>query len=114
MSSHSSETTSSQNEPTATPPYLSNPASGRSGWTGPSINLPTNSTLAKGTKYDPEHYHGTVEPWDLIAAQDLDFFSGNIIKYVVRAGKKAGESTLDDLIKAQVYLKKLIEIRSHQ
>ena len=69
------------------------------------------------TKYDPSHYHaadGGVEPWDLIAAHDLDFFSGNIIKYVVRAGKKAGESTLDDLIKAQVYLKKLIEIRSHQ
>ena len=73
-----------------------------------------NSTLAKGTKYDPDHYHGSVEPWDLIAAQELDFFSGNIIKYVVRAGKKDGESVLDDLIKAQVYLKKLIEIRSHQ
>ena len=55
-----------------------------------------------------------MEPWELIAAQELDFFSGNIIKYVVRAGKKDGESVLDDLIKAQVYLKKLIEIRSHQ
>ena len=88
--------------------------SGRSGWTEPSISLPTNSTPSKGTKYDPDHYHGSVEPWDLIAAQELDFFSGNIIKYVVRAGKKDGESVLDDLIKAQVYLKKLIEIRSHQ
>ena len=114
MSSSSSETTSSPSEPTGTPPYLSNPVSGRSGWTGPSINLPTSSTPAKGTKYDPDHYHGSVEPWDLIAAQELDFFSGNIIKYVVRAGKKDGESVLDDLIKAQVYLKKLIEIRSHQ
>ena len=114
MSSNSSETTSSPNEPTAIPQYLSEPSSGRSGWTGPSINLPTNSTLSKGTKYDPDHYHGSVEPWDLIAAQELDFFSGNIIKYVVRAGKKDGESVLDDLIKAQVYLKKLIEIRSHQ
>ena len=51
MSSNSSETTSSPNEPTAIPQYL----------------------------------------W-----------------------KKDGESVLDDLIKAQVYLKKLIEIRSHQ
>ena len=65
------------------------------------------------TKYDPDHYHAAVEPWDLIAAHDLDFFSGNIIKYVVRAGKKAGESDLDDLIKAQHYLKKLIEIRAN-
>ncbi len=71
-------------------------------------------TVVPATKYDPDHYHGSVEPWDLIAAHDLDFFSGNIIKYVVRAGKKSGESDLDDLIKAQVYLKKLIEIRSHQ
>ena len=114
MSSNSSEITSSPNEPTETPQYLSNPVSGRSGCSLPSINLPTSSTLAKGTKYDPDHYHGSVEPWDLIAAQELDFFSGNIIKYVVRAGKKDGESVLDDLIKAQVYLKKLIEIRSHQ
>ena len=114
MSSHSSETTSSPNEPTGTPQYLSNPGYGRGGWKGPSINLPTNSTPSKGTKFDPLHYHGAVEPWDLIAAQELDFFSGNIIKYVVRAGKKGGESTLDDLIKAQVYLKKLIEIRSHE
>ena len=80
----------------------------------PSTSSQTNSTPSKGTKYDPSHYHGSVEPWDLIAAQELDFFSGNIVKYVVRAGKKDGESVLDDLIKAQVYLKKLIEIRSHQ
>ena len=114
MSSNSSDSASSPNEPIATPTYLSNPASGRSGCNLPSISLPTSSSPAKGTKYDPDHYHGSVEPWDLIAAQELDFFSGNIIKYVVRAGKKDGESVLDDLIKAQVYLKKLIEIRSHQ
>ena len=66
------------------------------------------------SKFDPSHYHGSVEPWDLIAAQDLDFFSGNIIKYVVRAGKKAGESDVDDLLKAQIYLKKLIEIRINE
>ena len=114
MSSHSSETTYSLNGPIETPSYLSNPVSGRSGWTEPSTSSPTSSTPAKGTKYDPTHYHGSVEPWDLIAAQELDFFSGNIVKYVVRAGKKDGESVLDDLIKAQVYLKKLIEIRSHQ
>lgn len=114
MSYDYSDSTSLQKELTVIPQYLSDPASGRNGWKEPSTSSPTSSTPAKGTKYDPLHYHGSVEPWDLIAAQDLDFFSGNIIKYVVRAGKKAGESTLDDLIKAQVYLKKLIEIRSHQ
>ena len=114
MSSNSSDNTSWLNEHTGLPKYLSDPVSGRTGWKEPSASSPTNSTPKNSTKYDPSHYHGPVEPWDLIAAQDLDFFSGNIIKYVVRAGKKAGESTLDDLIKAQVYLKKLIEIRSHQ
>ena len=114
MSSDSSEILSLLNERSEIPSYLREPGYGRDGCNLPSINLPTNSTPAKATKYDPSHYHGSVEPWDLIAAQELDFFSGNIVKYVVRAGKKDGESVLDDLIKAQVYLKKLIEIRSHQ
>ena len=114
MNSNSSDNTSWLNEHTGLPKYLSAPEYGRIGWTEPSPSSQTSSTPKSSTKYDPSHYHGSVEPWDLIAAQGLDFFSGNIIKYVVRAGKKDGESVLDDLIKAQVYLKKLIEIRSHQ
>ena len=114
MSSDYSEILSLLNEHSEIPSFLREAGSGRTGCSQPSTSSQTSSTPAKATKYDPTHYHGAVEPWDLIAAQDLDFFSGNIVKYVVRAGKKAGESTLDDLIKAQVYLKKLIEIRSHQ
>ena len=65
------------------------------------------------SKYDPAHYRkGQIEPWDFIASQDLDFFLGNVIKYVTRAGLKEGESELDDLIKAQIYLKKKIELIS--
>ena len=105
-----SEIRSYLNEHSEIPSFLLEPKCGNPGWKEPSANSPTNSTLM--SKYDPSHYHGSVEPWDLVAAHDLDFFSGNVIKYVVRAGKKEGESTLDDLIKAQVYLKKLIEIRS--
>ena len=108
MSYDYSDSISLQKELTVIPQYLSEPSSGSRGWKEHSAKSQMNS------KYDPSHYHGSVEPWDLIAAQELDFFSGNIIKYVVRAGKKDGESVLDDLIKAQVYLKKLIEIRSHQ
>ena len=114
MNSDSSEILSLLNKHSEIPSYLSEPVSGRTGCKEPSTSSQTSSTLKSSTKYDPSHYHGSVEPWDLIAAQELDFFSGNIIKYVVRAGKKDGESVLDDLIKAQVYLKKLIEIRSHQ
>ena len=62
------------------------------------------------SKYSPDHYkQGSIDVWDFIADQDLDFFTGNIIKYVCRAGKKENESKLDDLLKAQAYIRKLID-----
>ena len=42
--------------------------------------------------------------------QTLMFAEGNVVKYVTRAGNKAGESTLDDLHKARYYLSLAIEI----
>jgi hypothetical protein len=48
-----------------------------------------------------------IEPWDYIAANGLGFFEGNIIKYITRAGKSKNR---DDLLKAQHYLAKLLEI----
>src|SRR5689334_24717863 len=48
-----------------------------------------------------------IEPWDYIAANGLGFFEGNIVKYVTRAGKTKNR---DDLLKAQHYLAKLLEI----
>ena len=33
---------------------------------------------------DPAHYQrGTIQVWDFIADQRLDFFAGNVVKYVV-------------------------------
>ena len=53
------------------------------------------------SKSNPQHYRqGSIEPWDFIVSQNLNFLEGNIIKYVTRAGKKDGESRLDDLTKA--------------
>ena len=48
-----------------------------------------------------------IEPWDYIAANGLGFFEGNIIKYITRAAKTKNH---DDLLKAQHYLAKLLEI----
>ena len=59
-------------------------------------------------KYNPTHYHTPIEPWDFIQANNLDFFVGNIVKYLVRAGNKNGETRLDDLLKAKAYLTKVI------
>ena len=62
-------------------------------------------------KHDPQHYQkGSIQVWDFIADQKLDFFKGNVVKYVCRAGSKSGESELDDLMKAKVYVEKAIEL----
>lgn len=54
----------------------------------------------------PQHYsRWKIEPWDFIAANKLDFLTGNVIKYVMRHDGKNG---LEDLQKARVYLDKLI------
>lgn len=60
------------------------------------------------SKIKPQHYKSEngVEVIDLI--DDLDFCTGNVIKYVYRAGKKQGEKPMDDLLKAKYYLERLI------
>jgi hypothetical protein len=61
------------------------------------------------SKQNPEHYRqGDIEPWDFIISQKLGFLEGNVIKYITRAGKKDSEQRLDDLLKAQAYIHKLV------
>jgi hypothetical protein len=48
-----------------------------------------------------------IEPWDYIGANGLGFFEGSIIKYVTRAAQTKDRN---DLLKAQHYLAKLLEI----
>jgi hypothetical protein len=60
----------------------------------------------------PAHYrHGRYEAIDVIEAWGLGFHLGNVLKYLCRCGHKAGASELDDLRKAQWYLKRYIEFR---
>jgi hypothetical protein len=55
-----------------------------------------------------DHYKGAaIEHWDFVAQRNLDYFQGNITKYVSRWRKKAG---VDDLRKASHYLDKYIEL----
>ena len=61
------------------------------------------------TKNTPTHYQGSIQPIDLINAQDLNFNLGNVVKYVCRAGKKQGENILSDLEKAKDYINFEIE-----
>ena len=58
-----------------------------------------------------QHYKDkTIQPWDFIAANQLGYFEGNIVKYVSRWRDKGG---VDDLRKARHYLDKLIELEDN-
>ena len=60
----------------------------------------------------PKHYTAGfgIEPLDYIIQNEMDFLEGNIIKYVSRYPHKGG---INDLMKAQVYLNRLIERESN-
>jgi hypothetical protein len=62
------------------------------------------------SKYDPAHYQqGKIQVWDFIVDQDLDFLSGNIIKYICRAGYKPQETELDDWLKVRACVDRKIQ-----
>ena len=58
----------------------------------------------------PKHYTTGIEMWEYAYSQKLDFFEGNIIKYVTRWKHKNG---LEDLKKAKQYLDKLIKLNEN-
>ena len=72
----------------------------------------------------PSHYtRGTIEVWDFIRDQQLNYHLGNAIKYICRAGYKSPSTKVEDLKKAIHYLenelqhttynKKFILVSSH-
>ena len=66
--------------------------------------------VTSSTKSSPSHYkRGTIEVWDFIVDQDLDYLAGNCIKYICRAGYKGQESELDDWLKVQAYVNRKIQ-----
>jgi hypothetical protein len=72
---------------------------------------PTVSSSKTVSKYSPSHYQrGSIEVWDFLADQQLDYFAGNCIKYICRAGHKSYESELDDWRKVKAYVDKKISL----
>lgn len=62
----------------------------------------------------PSYYGGKDDPYETIKVIDAwgldkNFCLGNVIKYISRAGKKDGNSLLQDLMKAQFYLNYEVE-----
>jgi len=85
-------------------------------------NHPTPSPKAIGKLFDldkkkkleikddvnhPDHYTMGIEVTDFVASWEMDWFRGNILKYVVRCPFK--NNPLKDLKKAKWYLDDLIE-----
>lgn len=68
------------------------------------------ASLSTTTTIRPDYYKEQgIEVFDVINAFGLDFYEGNVIKYVCRAGKKG--NYLEDLVKARTYLDYLIEMK---
>ena len=64
-------------------------------------------------EHGPQYYRrGTIQVWDFVRDQELNFHLGNVIKYVCRAGHKFDD--IDDLEKAIHYLKNEVEFRTSQ
>jgi len=58
----------------------------------------------------PAHYtDGEIEVWDYILDKQLSYCSGNVVKYISRAGKKDKSKHIEDLEKAQAYLAREIK-----
>jgi hypothetical protein len=101
-----SEFLESDSGSTDKPSSIEDPWEG-SGTSTPSGKSETTQPTVSSSKTNPSHYRrGKIEPWDFIESQELDFFLGNAVKYIARAGHKPGESAKDDLEKAIVYLNK--------
>lgn len=77
---------------------------------GPELFLTANDTQsANDTQVGGQHYRtkGKIQHWDFAASQKLDYFQGQITKYVCRWRDKNG---IEDLKKAQHFLQKYIEV----
>ena len=68
----------------------------------------------KETVHHPSHYQGRkYEAIAIIQDYDLNFCLGNVLKYLLRAGRKDPSKKLEDLRKAKQYLEfEIAEIES--
>lgn len=75
------------------------------------VEFPKDYVVGSDPVNHPPHYKsGGIETIDFIEAKDLNYRLGNVIKYVSRAGKKSSDP-IEDLKKAEFYLKREIAVR---
>lgn len=68
---------------------------------------PSQPIITTGDPVNPAHYQGD---YAMLVIEDfgLDFHRGQVVKYVLRAGKKEGNPESQDLKKALWYLQRRI------
>jgi len=71
------------------------------------LEEPVNPYMANARQVGGEHYKNPIQHWDWVASNDLDYFQGQITKYVARWKLKNG---VEDLNKALHFLEKYIEL----
>lgn len=67
----------------------------------------TTPKTANDFQQGGDHYRAKIQVWDYVVENNIGYLEGNIIKYVSRYKDKNG---IEDLLKAQHYLQKLIEV----
>ena len=76
--------------------------------------MSANDTQVAGSHYQDAgecpHCKGALQHWDMVAMFELDYFQGQITKYVMRWPKKNG---VQDLEKAAHFLQKYIELQQN-
>jgi hypothetical protein len=74
--------------------------------------MTTNNTNALDVQRGGDHYRDkAIQPVQYIHANGLDFFEGNVVKYITRWRAKGG---VQDLEKAKHYIDLLIELESRR
>jgi len=66
-----------------------------------------NFMSANDLQIGGKHYQSSIQHWDYVVANDLDYFQAQITKYVTRWKKKNG---IQDLEKALHFLEKYLEL----
>lgn len=66
---------------------------------------------ANNIQHGGDHYkkYGDLQPWDVVAAWNMDYFTGTALKYLARWKDKGG---VQDLEKAIHFLQKKIELET--
>lgn len=70
--------------------------------------------MSKEMVHHPDHYGGQENPYEVVkiaeaTGLDKDAYLFNVLKYIVRSGKKEGNPPLQDMKKALWYLERRIK-----